>query len=122
MVTTGKNDMKKQRQGGFILSKIHQLSGRIFTRMLKDHGVNEINPAQGRILFVLWCHDGISINELAKETSLGKSTMTSMLDRLEQMGFAAISTGKIPDNGGFAYFKTDSVGGVFIELIEPPAD
>ena len=69
------------------MSKIHQLSGRIFSRMLKDYCIKEINPAQGRIMFVLWRNDGISITELAKETSLGKSTLTSMLDRLEQTGF-----------------------------------
>ncbi len=79
--------MSKNSKGGFYISKIHQLSGRIFARMLKDYGVNEINPAQGRIMFVLWQNDGIPINELAKETSLSKSTLTSMLDRLEQTGF-----------------------------------
>lgn len=79
--------MKKKNKGGFYISKIHQLSGRIFARMLKEYGVNEINPAQGRIMFVLWQNDGIPINELAKETSLGKSTLTSMLDRLEKTGF-----------------------------------
>ncbi|MCE5251248.1 MarR family transcriptional regulator [bacterium] len=81
------NDMKKQRQGGFLMSKIHHLSGRIFKRMLKEHGIDEINPAQGRIMFVLWSNDGISIHDLAKKTSLGKSTLTSMLDRLEKNGF-----------------------------------
>ena len=55
--------------------------------MLKQYGVDEINPAQGRIMFVLWQNDGIPINELAKETSLSKSTLTSMLDRLENTGF-----------------------------------
>jgi DNA-binding MarR family transcriptional regulator len=79
--------MKKLREGGFLIAKIHQLSGRIFTRKLKEHQIDEINPAQGRILFVLWQHDGISINELAKKTSLGKSTLTSMLDRLEESGY-----------------------------------
>jgi DNA-binding MarR family transcriptional regulator len=29
----------------------------------------------------------IAINELAKKTQLGKSTLTSMLDRLEKMGY-----------------------------------
>jgi DNA-binding MarR family transcriptional regulator len=77
--------MRIERQGGFLVSKIHCLSGRIFTRMLKEHEI-EINPAQGRILFVLWREDGIPIRELAKRTSLGKSTLTSMLDRLEQTG------------------------------------
>jgi DNA-binding MarR family transcriptional regulator len=78
--------MKRQREGGFLISKIHQLSGRIFSRKLKEHKIEEINPAQGRIMFVLWRNDDISINELAKKTSLGKSTLTSMLDRLEESG------------------------------------
>ena len=54
--------------------------------MLKDFNV-EINPAQGRIMFVLWHNDGIPIIELAKKTSLKKSTLTSMLDRLEDQGY-----------------------------------
>lgn len=78
--------MENLRQGGFLLSKVHQLSGRIFAKKLKDYNINEINPAQGRILFVLWQHDGITIQELAKRTSLGKSTMTRMLDRMEEAG------------------------------------
>ena len=78
--------MRIHRQGGFLISKIHRLSGRVFARMLKEHEI-EINPAQGRILFVLWREDGIPIRELAKRTSLGKSTLTSMLDRLEEAGY-----------------------------------
>lgn len=74
------------RRGGFLMSKIHQLSGRVFARKLKEHGIEQINPAQGRILFVLWQQDGIPIRELGRRTSLGKSTLTSMLDRLEQAG------------------------------------
>ena len=77
--------MKIKRQGGFLMSKIHHLSGRVFARMLKEYEIG-INPAQGRILFVLWREDGVPIRELAKRTSLGKSTLTSMLDRLEQTG------------------------------------
>lgn len=78
--------MKRQPQGGFLIAKIHQVAGRIFARKLKEHGIDEINPAQGRIMFVLRREDGISINELAKRTSLKKSTLTSMLDRLEATG------------------------------------
>lgn len=79
--------MKELSQGGFLVAKIHQLAGRIFNRMLKEHGIDEINPAQGRILFVLWKEDGIPISELSTRTQLEKSTLTSMLDRLEQTGF-----------------------------------
>jgi len=80
--------MKTQSEGGFLIAKIHQLSGRIFARMLKECEI-EINPAQGRIMFVLWRSDGIPITELARRTSLEKSTLTSMLDRLEDAGYVA---------------------------------
>ncbi len=79
-------NMKNQRQAGFLMAKIRQVSGRLFERTLKDYGI-EINSAQGRIMFALWQADGISINELAKKTQLKKSTLTSMLDRLENMGY-----------------------------------
>ncbi len=78
--------MKDQSQGGFLISQVHQLAGRIFARKLRQHGI-ELNPAQGRIMFVLWRNDAIPITELARQTSLGKSTLTSMLDRLEQSGY-----------------------------------
>ena len=68
------------------MAKIRQVAGRIFERKLKDYGI-EINSAQGRIMFALWQADGISINELAQKTQLKKSTLTSMLDRLETMGY-----------------------------------
>lgn len=81
--------MSRQTKGGFLIAKIHFLAGRIFAKMLKEHHLGEINPAQGRILFALWQNNDISIQELAKETSLGKSTLTSMLDRLEAAGYLA---------------------------------
>jgi DNA-binding MarR family transcriptional regulator len=79
--------MTQKKQGGFLVSKIHQLSGRIFTKKLKDYDLYEINSAQGRIIFVLWQNDGISIQELAKKTALEKSTLTRMLERLENIGY-----------------------------------
>ena len=68
------------------MAKIRHVSGRVFERILKEYGI-EINSAQGRIMFALWQADGISINELGQKTQLKKSTLTSMLDRLEKMGY-----------------------------------
>lgn len=79
--------MKQQRQGGFLISKIHQLSQRIFARILKEHELDEFNPAQGRIMFVLWQKDNIPIHDLVEKTQFSKSTLTSMLDNLEKAGF-----------------------------------
>ena len=79
-------NMKSQRQAGFLMAKIRQVGGRLFEQMLKDYDI-EINSAQGRIMFALWQADNISISELVKKTQLKKSTLTSMLDRLEKMGY-----------------------------------
>lgn len=72
--------------GGFLISKIKQIQGRVFEKMLAEHGISEFNGAQGRILFVLWEQDGITISELSSKTGLAKTTLTGMLDRLEEMG------------------------------------
>lgn len=77
--------MTKRREGGFLISQIHQLSGRIFSKKLKEYQI-DINHAQGKIIFALWKKDQIPITDLAKETSLSKSSLTTMLERLEKTG------------------------------------
>lgn len=73
------------RQGGFLIAKVHQAAGRVFARMLRERGL-EIHPAHGRILYVLWQEGPQPIAVLAKRVSLGKSTLTNALDRLEAAG------------------------------------
>lgn len=77
--------MSKKREGGYLISQIHQLSGRIFSKKLKNSQI-DINHAQGRIIFTLWKNDQIPISDLVKETSLSKPTLTTMLKRLEKSG------------------------------------
>jgi len=86
VLITGKQSFKKIREGGFLISKIKQISGRIFDKKLKNYGINDLNTGQGRIIFSLWQKDNIHIADLARQTALGKTTLTSMLDRLEQSG------------------------------------
>ena len=78
--------MSELREVGFLITKIYHLSNRIFTQILKTREI-QIHPGQGRVLFVLWRKDGISINELTKKTSIGKSTLTGILDGLEKDGY-----------------------------------
>ena len=79
--------------GGFLVSQVRQLQGRAFEKMLKDSGIEAFNGAQGRILYVLWEHEQLSITEIGRLTSLAKTTLTSMLDRMEAGGFVE----RIPD-------------------------
>ena len=76
-----------------MISRIKQLQARAFERMLKDSGIEAFNGAQGRILYVLWEREQLTISEIGKLTSLAKTTLTSMLDRMAQAGLIT----RIPD-------------------------
>lgn len=78
--------MISKTNGGFLISQIKQVAGRAFEKILAEAGIDEFNGAQGRILYVLWQTDDIPIVELSKKTGLAKTTLTSMLDRMEISG------------------------------------
>lgn len=82
-----------ETQGGFLISQVKQLSGRAFERILAEQNIDAFNGAQGRILYILWQQDGISIRDLSRETGLAVTTLTSMLDRMEVSGLIR----RIPD-------------------------
>ena len=75
-----------ETKGGFLVSRIKQVSGRLFDRMLAEADVDAFNGAQGRILYILWQGDGLTISQISAQTSLANTTLTSMLDRMEQSG------------------------------------
>lgn len=72
------------RKAGMQITLIKQYLGRLLDKMLTEQGIHEFNGPQGRILYVLWNQDFISIQELAAGTGLANATLTSMLDRMEQ--------------------------------------
>ena len=79
--------------GGFLISQIKQLQGRVFEKLLRESNVDAFNGAQGRILHVLWEHERLTISEIGHFTSLAKTSLTSMLDRMEESDLVE----RIPD-------------------------
>lgn len=73
-----------ETQAGFLITQIKQIGGRVFEKILQKENIREFNGAQGKILYVLWQHDHISIIELSRLTGLANTTLTSMLDRMEE--------------------------------------
>lgn len=84
----------RETKGGFLITQIKQVQGRIFDALLQKAGIEEFNGAQGRILYVLWQEDGLPIIEVAKRTGLAKTTLTSMLERMDEKGFLK----RVPDS------------------------
>jgi len=79
--------------GGFLMSQIRNLNSRVWESLLKKSGVDAFTGAQGRILYVLWEYEKLTISEIGRMTSLAKTTLTSMLDRMEAAGLVT----RIPD-------------------------
>lgn len=71
---------------GVYIAKIKLLQEKIFGNLLLENGIEVFNSPQSRILFILWIEDNITISDLSKKTGLAKTTLTSMLDRLESQG------------------------------------
>ena len=68
-----------ESKGGFYITQIKQLQDRIFERLLLENEI-EISGGQGRILFILWKKDCLTISEISRETSLAKNTVSIIVD------------------------------------------
>lgn len=68
-----------ETKGGFYITQIKQLQDRIFEKLLAENEI-KINGGQGRILFVLWKTDNLTITEISQRTSLAKNTVSIVVD------------------------------------------
>lgn len=74
-----------ETKGGFYISQIKQLQDRIFERLLFENGI-ELNGGQGRILFILWKKDNLTISEISEKTSLAKNTVSVVINGMVNKG------------------------------------
>lgn len=80
--------------GGTLISQIKQLQDRVFNKILKEEGIYEFNGQQGRILFSLWKDEKLSLIELSKRTSLAKTTLSTMIDRMRKNDLVIVEESK----------------------------
>lgn len=72
------------REGGYLIGRIHLLSNRLLNRLLQENNVTSFNSEQGKILYPLWKEDGVTVTELATRTGLALNTLSKMLQTMEQ--------------------------------------
>ena len=70
--------------GGCLIGQINKLTNRRVNELLKKENISEFNGAQGTILFVLSNEGEMSIKDIGKATGLAKTSLTSMLERMEK--------------------------------------
>ena len=69
---------------GFYIGRIKQVNTRLLNKFLAQKNITAFNGEQGRILHVLWENDRISNRELSKKSGLAMSSLTTMLERMEE--------------------------------------
>ena len=74
-----------ETNGGFYITQIKQLQSRIFERLLLENDI-AISNGQGRILFILWKNDNLTVTEISQKTSLAKNTVSIVVDGMVQKG------------------------------------
>lgn len=77
--------MDLETKGGFYITQIKQLQDRIFERLLQENNI-EISGGQGRILFVLWKTDNLTISEISRRTSLAKNSVSIVVNGMVNKG------------------------------------
>lgn len=80
-----------ETKGGFYITQIKQLQDRIFERLLLENGI-EIGGGQGRILFILWKTDHLTISEISEKTSLAKNTVSVVVNGMVNKGIVERNT------------------------------
>ena len=68
----------------FYIGRIKQVNTRLLNKFLAQKNITAFNGEQGRILHVLWENDRISNRELSKKSGLAMSSLTTMLERMEE--------------------------------------
>ena len=80
-----------ETKGGFYITQIKQLQDRIFERLLLENGI-ELSGGQGRILFILWKTDKLTISEISEKTSLAKNTVSVVINGMVNKGIVERTT------------------------------
>jgi len=72
---------------GYLLNKAARRWNALFLALLRERAVDDIRPSFGAVLVPLYEEDGLRLGELCRRSGLTKQTMTSLVRRIEQLGY-----------------------------------
>ncbi|MGT2636759.1 MarR family winged helix-turn-helix transcriptional regulator [Streptococcus ratti] len=98
--------MTKLARGGYLISHINLLNGRLFNKMLAEEEGAVYSGEQGKILSCLWIAEPLTATDIAIKTGLANNTLTKMLQRLETQGLI-VSSSHPKDKRKRCYYLTE---------------
>ncbi len=73
-------------QAGYLIMRINQLGRRVCERVFEENQAGAFSGNQGKVLYVLWKHDGITIGDISRGSGLACPTLSGILEDMEQKG------------------------------------
>ena len=78
-----------------LISRIREKANRLITAELSARGLHGLKPIHGDLLLALFTSDRPTMKELADRVDRKKSTVTTLVDKLVQLGFATKTMDKL---------------------------
>lgn len=100
-----------------LISRIQNKANRFIVAELKKYGITGIAPVHGDILLALFFHKRITMQDLAKLVDRKKSTITTLVEKLIQLGYVQKQKDE-NDNRYFIISLTDKGKSLKVPLIE----
>ena len=75
------------RDLGYLLNKAARRWNALFVEALERRGVTDIRPSFGAVLVPLFRGGDLRLGEIAERGGLSKQTVTSLIQRLEALGY-----------------------------------
>ncbi len=76
--------MEPRSKIGLLLVQIEKNLNTLIRAEMEKNNLDDLSPSQGRVLFLLMKKDGVPIQSLCDKVSLTNSTMTVIIDALEE--------------------------------------
>jgi DNA-binding MarR family transcriptional regulator len=70
-----------------LIGRIHRQGNRFIESELRNRGIEGIAPSHGDILFQLYNHDSLTMQELSRAIDRDKSTVTVLVNKLLKLGY-----------------------------------
>ena len=80
--------MKPEKQIAALISRVRSCINRFLIKELKQNGIEGLAPSHGGILFHLFNNEQVTMKQLATAVRRDKSTVTALVDKLVDKGFA----------------------------------
>jgi DNA-binding MarR family transcriptional regulator len=90
---TGDPGEKKARRGGYLVERVSRAMARTFAELVKEEGLGDIGPGEGRLVYLLWRGGPCRQGELAAKAGIDKSTLALTIARMERKALVL----RVPD-------------------------